>query len=424
MSHGAPLIPESTLATPGNDTRRGAYRWVLVALLWWVCFFNYADRQAIFSVFPLLARDLHLGTVQLGFAGSAFMWTYALAGPFAGWLVDRLNRKWIIVVALLFWSAVTAGMGLVHSYTPLIVLRALSGLGEAFYFPAALSLIGSYHTPGSRSKAMATHQSGVYVGTVAGGGLAAWIAERSGWHGSFLVPGVGGILLACVLAVALREPAVHPPMKRAAPTEGHAGGFGSILRNRWAMTLVIVFVGANFVASALLTWLPTYLYQRMHLGLASAGWQSTLFLQGASVIGVLLGGAMADRSVRRGAGGRVRTQAFGLLAGAPFLLLLGVAPTMPLLIPVLLGAGLCKGMYDANIWASLYDTVGPKERGFAAGLMNSIGWIGGGLAPLYVALWSRRAGMASAFGSTALLYLLLGIGMLVLSRRMSQKPAR
>lgn len=415
MLSGAESFPSAT---------EGRYRWTVVALLWWVCFFNYADRQAIYSVFPMIKHDLHLSNLQLGFLGSAFMWMYALTGPVAGWMCDRLRRKWIILGALLFWSMTTTATALVPGYPLLVLVRALSGLGEAFYFPAALSLIGDYHPSSTRSRAMSLHQSSVYVGTVAGGGLAAWIAERSGWHQSFLLLGAGGILLSLVLAVFLREPS------RLAnnPHATHSLSFGSDLlslgANPAAMTLIGVFVGANFVASAFLIWLPTYLFQHMHLSVASAGLQATLSLQSASILGVLLGGWMADRFARSSSGGRMRAQAIGLLCGFPFLLLTGLAPNALLLLTLLAAFGFCKGVYDSNIWASLYDVVEVSQRGFSTGMMNSIGWLGGGLAPVYIALMSRRVGMGVAMSSTALLYLVLGGVMLSLSRRLARAEGR
>ena len=69
------------------------YRWAVVLMLWSICFFNYADRQAIFSVFPLLEKEMHLGPVELGLLGSAFAWIYGLGAPMAGLVVDRVRRK-------------------------------------------------------------------------------------------------------------------------------------------------------------------------------------------------------------------------------------------------------------------------------------------------------------------------------------------
>ena len=68
-------------------------KWAVVALLWFVCFFNYADRQAIFSVFPLLKTEMDLTDVQLGIVGASFMWVYAAAAPLAGLVGDRFKRK-------------------------------------------------------------------------------------------------------------------------------------------------------------------------------------------------------------------------------------------------------------------------------------------------------------------------------------------
>src|SRR5215471_11289524 len=83
-----PLPPVEGSATPhlseGNPALPGVYGWVIVGLLWLVCFFSYADRQAFFSVFPLLQKELSLTTVQLGMLGSSFAIVYGICGPFAG----------------------------------------------------------------------------------------------------------------------------------------------------------------------------------------------------------------------------------------------------------------------------------------------------------------------------------------------------
>jgi MFS family permease len=181
-----------------------SYKWFVVGMLWMVCFFNYADRQAVFSVFPLIERRFALTPVQLGVIGSSFMWMYALFGPLAGWLCDRFSRKRLILGALLFWSAATGATALAHSYWQLVFLRALGGLGEAFYFPASMSLISDYHRE-TRSRAMAIHQSSVYAGTIAGGTVSGILGQYYGWQWSFLVFGACGVLLALALWPLLRE---------------------------------------------------------------------------------------------------------------------------------------------------------------------------------------------------------------------------
>src|SRR5271163_4484122 len=101
-----------TSSPHSNAGNAGAYKWVVIAMLWFVCFLNYADRQAIFSVFPLIKQQLGLSDLQLGIVGSSFMWMYALSGPFAGWLCDRLPRKSLVLGALIFWSLITAATAL------------------------------------------------------------------------------------------------------------------------------------------------------------------------------------------------------------------------------------------------------------------------------------------------------------------------
>ena len=167
---------QSEVRVLSENTSR-AYAWLVVAMLWLVCFLNYADRQAIFSIFPLLGTELHLTNFELGIIGGSFMWVYALCGPFAGWLSDRFSRRAIILGALLFWSLMTAATALAHTFASLTLVRALGGLAEAFYFPAAMSMMSDYHGAATRSRAMSVHQSSVYAGSIAGGTISGYLGQ-------------------------------------------------------------------------------------------------------------------------------------------------------------------------------------------------------------------------------------------------------
>jgi MFS family permease len=403
--------------------RRPAYKWLVVGMLWFVCFLNYADRQAIFSVFPLIKDQLHLSDVQLGVVGAAFMWMYALFGPFAGWLSDRLPRNLLVLGALIFWSLMTAATALAHSYAELLLCRALGGLGEAFYFPAAMSLIGEYHDTSTRSRAMSLHQSSVYVGSIAGGVVSGFIGQHYGWRSSFLLFGGAGLALGLLLWGFLKEPlrlsAEEITMKLEAASVTTAvepesrnkpfDGFVEIFHSRIVLLLIFVFIGANFVAVVFLTWLPTFLFRKFHMSLTLAGFNATAFLQIASVLGVLIGGILADSLKKRTFGGRLLTQAIGLLCGVPFLFLAGWTTAVPALILSLVGFGFFKGFYDANIFAGLYDVVPVSRRGTAAGILNSMGWLGGGFAPIAIALAAAKYGMSACISTTSGIYLLLGL---------------
>ena len=421
----------------------GSYKWFVVGMLWFVCFLNYVDRQAIFSVFPLISRQFTLTKVQLGVVGSSFMWMYALFGPVAGWLCDRFSRKALVIGGLLLWSIVTAATAFAHSYSQLILCRAFSGLGEAFYFPASMSLISDYHRE-TRSRAMAVHQSSVYAGTIAGGAVTGFIGQYYGWQPGFVLYGSLGVVLALLLFPLLHEPArgmAEVPSQPAAPPVAHITPHIRtsllqalrVLFTNWAVLLLIfVFMCANFVAVVFLAWMPTFLYQKFHMSLSMAGLNATVYIQVASVLGVVSGGFLADSAVHHGGkrhkGGRIFTQALGLLCGVPFLFLTGWTISVPLLILAMIGFGFFKGTYDANIFASLHDVVPVERRGVAVGVMNSLAWLGGGMAPVAIAVAASRYSLSFCISSTAGIYLFIGLlmlwGALRLAReRTTSRPA-
>ncbi|SEF77163.1 Predicted arabinose efflux permease, MFS family [Bryocella elongata] len=401
-------------------------RWLVVFMLWTVCFLNYADRQAIFVVFPLFEREFSLNNFYLGVLSASFMGTYAITGPLAGWACDRLPRRNLVIGALVLWSAMTALSSLAHTYTQLLLGIAMAGVGEAFYFPSAMSLISDYHAVDTRSRAMAFHQSGVYAGSIIGGWLAGVLGQRIGWRIGFRGFGGAGILLGLLLYLLLRE----PPRGLSDPNVGpipRGGGFWQSLcdlaANRIARLLVVVFIGANFVAMVFTVWMPTYLFTRFHLSLSVAGLSGTAYMQIASILGVILGGIAADSGVRHGSGPgatRMRVQAMGLLCAVPALCLSGWATRVAYVLAAMVGFGLCKGVYEASLWASLHDVVPIEQRGSSVGLMNSLGWLGAAGAQLLVGYASERFSMGACLSATAIIYFCIAVTLLY-SARLTQR---
>src|SRR5262249_1464415 len=146
--------------------------------------------------------------------------------------------------------------------------------------------------------------------------------------------------------------------------------------------LIAVFMGANFVAMIFLTWMPTFLTERFGMSLMLAGFKANFWREAAAFVGVLVGGWLADRWARRWRGGRMAVQAIGLFLGAPLIFLTGWTLSVPILVPAMAGFGFFKGLYDANIWAALFDFVRPARRASAQGFMNALGWLGGAPAPI------------------------------------------
>ena len=302
---------------------RRFYPWLVVGMLWFAGFFNYADRQAVYSVFPLLKAEFGLSNEQLGLLGSAFMVVYAISSPFSGYTVDRLPRRLLITLGLLFWSLICSATALSRNFFQLIFFRGAEGLGESFYFPASMSLLSDYHGPATRSRALGIHQTSVYLGTAGGAVLAGFLGQYHGWRSPFWILGIAGMVYAGILFFGLAEPrreataksekpdaideflefenATAPPVGR---TDSLSKKVLRILSNPAAALLLMVFVGANFVATTFLTWLPSYIFERFDLGIASSSFTST-FWPLASLPGAILGGIAAEtgpRSVRPAGG--------------------------------------------------------------------------------------------------------------------------
>jgi MFS family permease len=403
--------------------RSGSYKWLVVALFWVIYFLNQADRQVLFSVFPLVKQDLGLSDTQLGLLGSAFFWVYALLVPVAGNLGDVLSRRNLIVLALLVWSAATCASGLTGGLVLLILFRALTGAGEAFYYPSANSVLSDYHGQETRALAMGIHQTSVYLGIVASGTLAGYVGQQFGWRWAFVGFGAAGILLAALSWRTLREPvrgaAETPPAEaplRVTASLSAAAPPSLSLRQRLlesvhtptAVLLMAAFVGFKLVDAAYLTWMPTLLFRKFGLSLATAGFHATFWHHAGAALGVLAGGRLADRYALRSRLSRPLVQVVGLVGGAPFIFLLGWSADTTVVYASLGLFGVFRGLYDSNLFASLYEVVRPQGRSTATGLMLCVAFLAGGTAPLVIGWLGQTLGLGLALAFTAVFYVVAG----------------
>lgn len=426
-----PVTPPASRGDVAHPSSR--YSWAVVGMLWFICFFNYADRQAIFSIFPILEAEFGFSKQELGLIGSAFAIVYALTAPLAGQVSDRASRKLVILGGLYVWSVVTGFTALCSKAWQFILVRGAEGLGETVYFPASMSLISDYHSKRTRSRAMSLHQTSVYAGTIGGGALAGWMGQHYGWQSPFLLLGAAGVVLGLVLAAFIREPARDEAERRESGQSTHGPVdpplpigefFRGLLATPSALLLTLAFLGANSVGLVFLTWMPTFLKEKFNLSLAVAGVSATVYLQIASMVGAMLGGAMADWLRARSTGGRMYVQALGALCGAPFIFVCGTTLELGVLVAAMIFFGLSKGIYDSNIWASLYDVVPASRRSTSVGMMNMVGWIGGALGAYLVGLAvDLGVTMSAAIASTAVIY--VGVaGLLVLAATLAPRGAR
>jgi len=368
---------------------------------------------------------MDLTTVQLGLLGSSFAVVYGLTGPFAGFVVDRIRRKTAILGGLQVWSIICILSALSRSFFQLLIFRASEGLGEAIYYPAALSMVSDYHGKRTRSRAMGILQTSVYAGTVGGGYWAGAIAQRHGWRAAILVFGGLGCLLGLGLIRLLREPVrgsadreygagqlSDPSVPHTAPLS--LSGIRSVLTIKSLLMLMAVFACANFVAMVLLAWMPTYLYSRFHLSLGMAAFDAAVYPQVASMAGSVCGGYLADKFAARNRRGRMLVQCVGVMAGAPFVILCGLSGSLMLVNIALICWGFFKGIYDSNIFATAFDVVPAESRGTVSGSMNCVGWLlGGGIAPVLIGALAQRMSLGSAIALSSMVYCLAGILLVV-----------
>ena len=254
------------------------------------------------------------------------------------------------------------------------------------------------------------------MGTIAGGFFAGLIGQHYGWRWSFFVFGGLGVAIGFALSRLLREPqrgAADLPIGYR-PGAAHAArlgireSLGEVWTNRTALTLMGAFVCANFVAVVLLGWMPNFLYDKFHMSLGMAGLTATIFVQLASWRERWRAAGRRTGCGRAGRPGACWCRPSGC-CGAPFVALCGLTASVRTLVVALTAWGFCKGLYDANIFASLFDVVRPEARGTAAGWMNTVGWLGGGgAAPLAIGIAATRYGLGFSIALASGVYLVAG----------------
>ncbi len=354
---------------------RRIYPWLLVALLSVVAFLNYLDRQMLSTMQTAIGADIaELQQAQnFGRLMAIFLWVYALVSPFAGSIADHFSRKWLIVGSLGVWSLVTMLMGHCNTFSQMYWLRGLMGVSEALYIPSSLSLIADYHAGKSRSLAVGLHMTGLYLGQAVGG-FGAIFASALSWRMTFHWFGVIGVLYAVILVFFLREKRVP---KTATSAQG-AGtsilkSFGLIFSNIAFWVILFFFASTSLPGWATKNWLPTLFAQHIDGGMAVAGPVATITIAAASFIGVMVGGPLSDRWVKRNLKGRIYTSAIGLAMMIPALVLMGLGKGLVPAIASGLLFGLGYGMFDTNNMPILCQFVPSRLRATAYGFMNMVG---------------------------------------------------
>ncbi|MFK7888331.1 MAG: spinster family MFS transporter [Gammaproteobacteria bacterium] len=298
------------------------YRLFVMGMLVLVYTFNFIDRQIIGILAVPIKADLGLNDTQLGLMGGlAFALFYTTLGIPIALLADRMNRTWILSVSLALWSLMTALCGTVTNFWQLFLARLGVGVGEAGGVAPAYSMICDYYPAPQRARALSAYSFGVPIGSALGiifGGL---IASKVDWRYAFFAVGIAGVVLAPIFKLTVREPlrGQFDEGMRSEPV-AFAESFSVLLGKPsfWLMA-----VGASFssmMGYGLFFWLPSFFVRSFDMTLLNASlFYGTILLFGG-LVGIWLGGMLADRLGASRKTAYVLVPAGAFLATAPFYL--------------------------------------------------------------------------------------------------------
>ena len=417
------------------------YKWEVLALLWMAYLLNQADRQVFNTVLPAIRDSLSLTDTSVGLIATIFNLCYACMVPLGGMAGDRLSRKWVTTIAILFWSVATMFTGLASGVVMLILMRSVAtGGGEAFFGPANYSLLGQYHTD-TRARAMSIHQTSYYVGVILAGWLAGYIADKLGWQYSFIIFGAAGIVWGIVMAIRLKDKketdchvtdaprndvenlgstVISSEVEKSKP--GIFDGFKTVFTTPTALVLTIGFSGFIFVITGYMTWVPAFLQEEFGQTQAAAGFNSMFWTYLAAFAGVLLAGTLSDKIAVRDRKVRMVIQGIGLILGAAFLFFVGADMALWGIYLCFAGWGFFRAFFDANIYTVLYDVTPARLHASCSSALITTGFAVGALAPVILGAMKDSMGSLSAtFPVLGAVWIVCGVLMLIVSRTHYQK---
>jgi len=353
--------------------------WITVAVLWMVALLNYLDRNVMSTMHDSIVASIPMTELEFGKLNTYFLWIYGICSPLGGFIADKVGKKWIIFASLIVWSSVTWLTGHAQTLNQLLVARALMGISEACYIPAALALITDYHRGSTRSTATGLHNSGIYAGAALGG-FGGLLADHLGWRMTFTIFGLIGVAYAFVVAFCLRDLKVDSSR---AKDPANQVAIWTTLKSLFTVKAFLILLVLNIFVSIsnwlIYSWMPIYLREHFSRSQGEAGLWATVPLQIASFVAILVGGAWADRWSRTNPRGRTYITAIGFAAAAPALFLTGSTSVLSLAVVGLIFYGFGRGFYDANLMPILRQTINERYSATGYGFLNFIGCMAGGV---------------------------------------------
>ncbi len=322
---------------------------------------NYADRNVLFAVQPMIQDEFHVTKEQIGFLTSAFLGFYMIAAPFVGPLADRYSRKLIIVLGAVFWSGLTLLTAITHNYTELLVRHTLVGVGEATFVTIAPTFVADLFHENLRGRILGVFYLAIPVGSAAGYLLGGYLAPQYGWRFPFYIAAVPGFLLA-IAVLFLNEPERGQfDSLQETPERGTVLG---LFKNPAFLTSTLGMAAMTFSLGGIQVWMPQFLYSDRHYTLEKANLMFGIIIVIDGVLASLAGGWLGDYLLPRMKSSYYLVSAVSMLLGIP-VMIVALFAHGPVMIPAIGLAAFFLLLNTAPLNAALINSVGAHVRATA-----------------------------------------------------------
>jgi MFS family permease len=322
---------------------------------------NYADRNVLFAVQPLVQDEFHLSNAQIGYLTSAFLGFYMVAAPFVGPLADRYSRKLIIVLGALFWSGLTLLTAVTHTYTELLIRHTLVGVGEATFVTIAPTFVADLFAETKRGRILGVFYLAIPVGSAAGYLLGGYLAPHFGWRFPFYIAAAPGFLLAMAVLF-LKEPERGQfDSVKESPERGTILG---LARNPAFLTSTLGMAAMTFSLGGIQVWIPKFLYSERGYTLESANLAFGIIIVVDGIVAALAGGWLGDYLLPRMKGSYYVVSAASMLLGMP-VMIVALFVKGPAMIPAIAVAAFFLLFNTAPLNAAVINSVGAHIRATA-----------------------------------------------------------
>jgi MFS transporter, FSR family, fosmidomycin resistance protein len=363
-----------------------------------ICAAHFVSHYYMIILAPLFAfiqADYRLTYTELALALTAFNVVSAALQTPAGFLVDRIGARVVLIAGLALGTAAFAVAGLVDSYAVFVAMFAVAGLGNTAYHPADYSLL-SQHTPPNRiGQVFSFHTFAGILGSAVAPATLLAMQSQFGWRGAFIGAAIlGAAVLALLIVQWPAEPEriaeKHPPRATAKETADQ--------QTSWSLLLsppILLNLGF-FILISIMGGINTILVVALAALYGTSGTVANVALTGLlsmNAVGVLFGGLLASRTTRH-----VTVAALSLaLAGAATFLMGIVGHSTVALIAMSSLAGLFTGIVSPSRDMLVRSVTPPGAFGRVFGFVSSGFNIGSMFAPMIYAMMMDRGEPRAVF---------------------------